>query len=331
MNPFRSKRKEEGFSLVEFVIASALGLLLITSLYELYISNKNNYHLQEGLSRLQENGRLAGHILNQGIRGAGYIGCSRYQDNFPLTNIPAQTGMQFKPQDIIKGYHASGRSWTPSLPKNLSRKVKPDTDAITVTQVVTPLASLVTDMTDTQHLLTTSNAKFKKNELLLISDCQHADVFKVSYASRSSRTTTQKITTAHPLHNYYKKYADVGELISTSYYIRKTTRKNNEGQRIYSLYRINSGSRAEELIEGVQDMHIEYGVSNNDTLLIYKKANQITDWQHVRSVRIALLLNTVDGVNANQRQYNFNGNEIKSSDHMIHREWDTYISLRSRS
>lgn len=67
------RQKQQGLSLVELLIATALGLLLITGLFTIYLGNKKTYQYNEALAHIQENGRIAMLRLNQDVRMASTI------------------------------------------------------------------------------------------------------------------------------------------------------------------------------------------------------------------------------------------------------------------
>jgi len=64
--------KETGFSLVELMIAMALGLFLIGGVTGVFLSSSKTYRLQDSMSRIQESGRFASNYLAASIREAGY-------------------------------------------------------------------------------------------------------------------------------------------------------------------------------------------------------------------------------------------------------------------
>lgn len=68
----RTVQKENGFSLVELMIALVLGLFLIGSVSLLYVSTRATAIDAEALSRIQENVRFAADYLVRDIRTAGF-------------------------------------------------------------------------------------------------------------------------------------------------------------------------------------------------------------------------------------------------------------------
>lgn len=73
MNQLRSillmKRREGGFSLIELMIAIALGLLIMAAVIQLFIGSRQTYSTNEALARVQENGRFAMELIKPEIRG----------------------------------------------------------------------------------------------------------------------------------------------------------------------------------------------------------------------------------------------------------------------
>ncbi|MGB5408926.1 MAG: PilW family protein [Thiogranum sp.] len=63
---------QHGFSLVEILVAMAIGLLLTAGLIQILSGSKQTYRVQDNLSRLQENGRFAIVQLGNSIRMAGF-------------------------------------------------------------------------------------------------------------------------------------------------------------------------------------------------------------------------------------------------------------------
>jgi len=67
--------QQKGFTLAEIMIASALGIIVLIGMVQIFQSVKQGYNLQLAMNQIQENGRFAVHFLNQKIRMAGYSQC----------------------------------------------------------------------------------------------------------------------------------------------------------------------------------------------------------------------------------------------------------------
>lgn len=66
------KSPARGLSLIELMIAIALGLILVAVVIQIYVGTKATYNKQEDLSRVQENGRIALDIIGRSARIAGF-------------------------------------------------------------------------------------------------------------------------------------------------------------------------------------------------------------------------------------------------------------------
>jgi type IV pilus assembly protein PilW len=64
--------KQQGFTLVEIMIALLLGVFLLGGVMGVFINTKQTYRMQDALSRLQENGRYAMDAIGRNIRMADY-------------------------------------------------------------------------------------------------------------------------------------------------------------------------------------------------------------------------------------------------------------------
>lgn len=85
----RTRPPAPGLSLIEILIALAIGSLLILALVQVFAASRTAYQLSTGLARTQENGRFAIDILQRDIRMAGHMGCVNDQSRFLPANITA--------------------------------------------------------------------------------------------------------------------------------------------------------------------------------------------------------------------------------------------------
>ena len=68
----RMRRYQSGFSLVELMVAMALGLLITGAALSLFSTNQRMFQLQQGESELQEQGYLAMRFIVEDVRMAGF-------------------------------------------------------------------------------------------------------------------------------------------------------------------------------------------------------------------------------------------------------------------
>ncbi|WP_202841085.1 PilW family protein [Luteimonas saliphila] len=89
MNAHPQPRREAGLSIIELMVALAIGSLLILALVEVFAASRSAYMLSSGLARTQENGRFAIDILQRDLRMAGHAGCVNDQARFLPANVTA--------------------------------------------------------------------------------------------------------------------------------------------------------------------------------------------------------------------------------------------------
>ena len=82
-------------------------------------------------------------------------------------------------------------------------------------------------------------------------------------------------------------------------------------------------------------MQIRYGedTTNGDRAAdVYHTADQVADWENVVSVRIDLLVQSVeDGITSQSQTYTFNGATVTPTDRRLRQAFSTVIALRNRA
>lgn len=68
----RPHLRQSGLTMMELLIAMALGVILLLVVIMMYSSAKQSYRLQDGLTRVQEDGRVAIHMISDEVRQAGF-------------------------------------------------------------------------------------------------------------------------------------------------------------------------------------------------------------------------------------------------------------------
>jgi type IV pilus assembly protein PilW len=71
--PISIYQRNDGFSLVELMIAMLLGLFIIGGVISVFLSNRVAYRQNENLARMQENARYAFEVVGRDIREVGGI------------------------------------------------------------------------------------------------------------------------------------------------------------------------------------------------------------------------------------------------------------------
>lgn len=347
-------RHQRGLTLVELMIAMLLGLFLVGGLLQIFISSKQTYRMQEGLSRLQENGRFALDFITRDIRMAGFRGCSSVRqdadndgiEDFPIIQLKQATPSNFLYQfkTFIEGFEAtSTTAWLPAMVADITSPLG-GSDVITIRRADEQgfsLAVTVLNPLDGLVLAPGSNANFKsagffdsdgnnKCAIAVVSDCTRAIVFQISAIATDTLNHDPGICASPDNLNSdlsgYLPGAQVFPINTISYYVRTAN-----GQA--SLYRRIGTNDAQELVEGIENMQILYGEDTDadGTANYYVIANAVADWARVVSVRVSLLLATIEDNAASQPlSYTYNGVTVTPADRRIRRVFNSTIAVRNR-
>ena len=90
MKKTRLKTRQQGFTLIEIMIALVLGAFLIGGVLQIFLNSKQTYRMQDNLSRMQENGRFAMEFISRDVRMADYRSC--YTDSSNANAISGTNG-----------------------------------------------------------------------------------------------------------------------------------------------------------------------------------------------------------------------------------------------
>lgn len=130
-------QKPRGVSLIELMIAIAIGSLLLLGLVQVFSASRVAYATAEGMARVQENGRFAVDYLVRDIRMAGHFGCVNDQAHWvketgDLVNHLGTGDPALNFDVAITGYEAANTApgqtltidapapgWAPSVPAGI--------------------------------------------------------------------------------------------------------------------------------------------------------------------------------------------------------------------
>jgi type IV pilus assembly protein PilW len=191
------------------------------------------------------------------------------------------------------------------------------------------------------------------DSFLVITDCTHAALFQAtSVGAKSISAGTSGATPANAVSllgtpfntSYtYAKGSRVYALSANTYYVDDTSG-------VPSLFRATP-TGVEELVEGIEDLRVTYGVDSSDPPdgeaditdgEAYLTAAEVAGsaalgatveerWASVVSIRISLLMRTVEDRIAPDRQtYTFNGDVVDADDLRIRKVFTHVIKLRNR-
>ena len=337
-----TRAQQKGMTLIELMIALTLSLILMAGVLQIFIGNKQTYNVQDAMARLQESGRFAMRFITKDLRMAGFTGCASINSAINPTNIADIDGDGIA--DPVANFTGNGlQGWeSDDLPVALSSTVSlstgtalgnvlAGTDIVSIKRASDTGVRLTGNMNvvnaNIQLLTATVNGMFSANDILMVSNCESADIFAANNVSGGATTTTiahsNSVNIGNNLSALYGTEAEVMRLVNTAYYV------GNNAAGVPSLFRRDMGNAGvivqQELVEGVEDMQISYGedTDGDRTANLYRDGDTVTNWTQVISVRVSMIIRSIEDNVSTVTDATYN-------DRRLRRTFTTTITIRNR-
>lgn len=347
LRPRSVATRSAGFSLVELMVAITLSLLLLGGVVAIFGSSRTSYESTDQLSRVQENGRLALQQMSRHIRSAGFTGCSR-QPNFIATSLNSPGDLQWNfLEGPVRGFDAGASGWTPALSSvpgatdstdgaiegsDILVVRGPRLDAIPMT-VITTMAS-PEDALEVEA----ATGLDADGDVVMAYSCEGVTFFHAVPAGNNlvhdagtGVPGNQFATTSYPL----RRDSEVVPVETVVYYVAPSA--GTVPADTNSLWRRRGILDPEELVQGVEQMQLEYGIDTNSDRVVdsYGKATATTNWQRVISVRVALLVRSLEeyGTDTDQRSYRLTADTTVAApgDRRLREVFTSTVSIRNKA
>lgn len=345
--------REAGLSLVELMIAMTLGLATVAAIGWVYLGTSQTYRSQDSIARLQEGARYAFEVIGNDLRMTGTTGCAEANRVNVVNSHSTNWFADLFDQPLVSIEEGEAAA----------DNVTDNSDALRVLRADVSKEFIVLDHSGSAFTLNTSG--LSDGDLIVATDCKTmATVFQASAGSAGvavNHTTggtpgnsTSDLGSGGP-HTFIPG-SRLYRLNSTTYYVAQ----NPAG--VPSLFRLRpTGASAsmtpEELVEGVEDLQVSFGVDTNVTPDgdadaddpdgdgdPYLTGSQISDagsvvpgatakerWSRVVSVRISLLMRTVENnVVPSVQQYTYNGETVDAPDRRLRKVFTHVVKMRNR-
>lgn len=304
----RMRRAAAGLSLIELMIALVIGTVLVLGMVQVFAASRTAYQLSEGMGRVQENGRFALDFLQRDIRMAGHFGCVNDQARL-------QTAGRFKSHFTADGaldFGYSIRGYDNATPSGLTlspaRIVGTDTIVLRFLRgngaPVTAIdASTGTVDIDPARWTSLTEGGVPLPELFGVADCTYSDVFAADSIDADTGRVVAPAAAADGL-GLYGTNAGGGPAMlyraeALVYYIGQGA--GGQPSLWRARIRADGSTASEELVEGVEDMQLRYGMDRsadaaNPSGFIASQGDAsaledtAADWRRVGQVQVALLL-----------------------------------------
>ena len=217
----------KGVGLVEILISLTLSCFIIILLQRHYLSVRQQYiYIKSALERNMEV-KLASLLLRKSIREAGFTPCLGVEN---LSTIDDRNHKSLRALNITDS-----------------------SNSVLQLNRMTTNFDMVKDIKSPETLLTTANNILNSNNILIISDCYHAEVKSILAAKHIGNMQLLTLTT--PLNFIYKDPIYIGEWIEEKFYTL------NQKSLYYDV------NHAEELTDVVKKLNAKITTQNGRKLL----------------------------------------------------------------
>lgn len=292
-------RQESGLSLVELMVALAISTLIMIGLVQIFSSSRATYQVDEGMARLQENGRFAIDFLARDIRMSGYMGClgnlpDNQQDlNRRVVNyLAGATGSPIFDISLggVQGFEFNGTapgstyvmpalyptaplsaSTTPALNPALLTNAVSGSDVLVVRLMEPNAITLVPPYNTGSQIFVSTPNSLKAGDIMIVTDCERVSIFQATTVSAtgdniahgnggSPGNTCSNWDSPGCKGKDYKEGAQVSKFKVLAYYIGRSA---NGGPALFRRSWENGTPQDIELVEGIENMQILYGVDTD--------------------------------------------------------------------
>lgn len=260
-----SKRQwQQGFNLIELMVALALGLVIILGASNVFLSSKQSYQTNQALSQIQENSRITFELLARDLRQARLTGCGNQTVSNQIKDVTNKWFADFAKNGLY-GFGGDTADDNPGLTTGTSSgNHKTGTDNVILIGAGDMSYSLASDYDATVGLdITESNPDLHVGDIVIVCDPTQADIAQITgdsgdkfqLGSAGTDPNEAGITTG-----YHNSSTMVSPLKAVVWYIgcNPTTTACDPQRGETSLYRRTGTDTPAEMARGVASMNLSF-------------------------------------------------------------------------
>lgn len=349
--------KQSGFSVVELMVGSVLGLMLSLAIMLIYFAQTGMYKTANAQAQIQSAENAIANLMTPVIRSAGFTGCGSISSalsnlngggSAPLGNLNTTTAM-------VNGYNGgtgtiliaqdnpandnTSSHWTPSLESGLTGQVQAGNDVLVVLGAVPgtiPVGITTINSGSDSFVIQGSNGMtIAAGGYGAVSDCSKTSIFQITGVSGA---TISHLAGAGNLDNASSSFAvnyNVGSqfipMQQTAFFVGQ----GPGGQSALMRGILNAGNwTIQPLVPGVELMKVQFGTGTSGIVTKYVTADGVTDWSRVYTVRLGFIIEgeqaSGGSKTSNPNQFTVLGTTVTTPvDNKIRHVFEMTISLRN--
>lgn len=281
--------RQVGASLIELMIAMFIGLILVATIGNAYVGAKQGFHTLNALSRIQEGARYAFEFMGNETRMAGYTGGPANGGTNVVNDPPSgwNPGLKHLFGDEGDTTRAPLIGLDDTAPANVCTTANTSPcyrqgDVLTVVHADNENEYALTDHTVPDFTLScwpgavgcSTVTPPAPGDIFVVSDYTHSAVFQISTVNSGARTVSHATGVATPDNSGTNLGVFSGPITARKLYRLKGVSfyigTNPAGEPALYRHRLShtgtaANATSEELVEGVENMQIMYGVDWDDT------------------------------------------------------------------
>jgi len=235
--------KNNGFTLIEFIISQFLCLLIIAALINLFLWCKSQQEEIYQFHKIINTQRFLRYYFNRQVSHSGIIGCGKSSETISIQN------------------HTE---YSIDLKHALSIFTDANNNNILQIWFAAEKGEPIKLMPSKNEIIMQQKTRFKPKEVIMISDCNNAEIAIVQNIQNNL------ISLEKPLTKIFVEPAQVYHFKYDQYFIKNTKRKNQQKIYLMALYKKSINTAPNELIEGVESMQLNIRKTSLGSLIYFK-------------------------------------------------------------
>jgi type IV pilus assembly protein PilW len=304
-NTTRSRGSQSGFSLVELMVASTIGLAMLAPVLGLFLSSKRSYNENDRISAVVDNGRYALSALSDELREVDFWGPT------VASAVSQRVDLDAIATDCVG--NGAGYTFTTSLWATTATAATV-VDAICITN-----AAINSDVIFVKHVAGISTPVVAGRTYILANEAKG-----ILFDGADTAPTT--------INGGDVPGGTAWEYQASVYYVNNANPPELVRRQLIS----NTWSASTEVAVGIERIQLMLGVDNGvDSVAdAYVNAAGVTNWDRVVSARIFVLARSVDAdpFNADTRTYALGGvtYDPNPDDNFVRMLLESSVSMRNR-